>query len=129
MAKRKTKLSVRIPPYQAPRNTWRRQIHDLAYSEATKANIIYRPSDKLQLKVRVYLDNEALSFHDIDNRLKDIMDALQGRTGGPKKVHACVPIVPNDHQIFRAVIEKASPPKQSKGYGHLLITKYKGKDA
>jgi len=124
MAKRKTKLSIRIPPYETPRNAWRRKILEIA----KKANITYLPSDKLQLKVRLYLDNEALSFHDIDNRLKDIMDALQDRIGGSKKGCVRKPIVPNDHQIFRAIIEKSSPSKQSKGYGHLLITKYNGKD-
>ena len=128
MAKRKTKLSIRIPPYRPPRNSWRREIHQLACSEAEKAQVTYGLSDKLQLKVRLYLNNEALSSHDVDNRLKDIMDALQGRIGGPKKVPACFAIVPNDHQIFKVVIEKSSPPKQSKGYGHLIITKYNGKN-
>jgi len=124
MAKRKIKLSMRIPPYETPRNAWRRKILKVA----KKANITYRPSDKLQLKVRLYLGSVALSFHDVDNRLKDIMDALQGRVGGPKKGRVRRHIVPNDHQIFRAIIEKSLPPKQSKGFGHLVVTKYKAKD-
>jgi Holliday junction resolvase RusA-like endonuclease len=125
MAKRKTKISITIPPYETPRNAWRRKIIE----EAKKANITYRHTDKLQLKVHLYFNKEALFSHDVDNRLKDIMDALQGRVGGPKKNRPLAPIIPNDHQIFRATIEKSLPPKQSKGYGHLYITKYISKDS
>jgi hypothetical protein len=70
------------------------------------------------------MDEAALLSHDVDNRLKDIMDALQGRAGGSKKLRAYSPIIPNDKQIFRVIIEKSLPPPQSKGLGHLIITKY-----
>jgi hypothetical protein len=66
----------------------------------------------------------ALSSHDVDNRLKDIMDALQGRAGGSKKIRRCPPIIPNDNQIYRVTVAKALPPKQSKGWGHLVITRH-----
>jgi hypothetical protein len=55
------------------------------------------------------------------------MDALQGRAGGSKKIRTLSAIIPNDSQIFRIIIEKSLPPKQSKGYGHLILTKYGGK--
>ncbi len=126
MAKRKFKLSVRIPEYQSPRNSWRQTLHSIIYSAANKLGISYQPSDRLELQVKLYMDNAALSFHDIDNRLKDIMDALQGRAGGSKKIKLLTPIIPNDKQIFRVTIEKALSPKQSKGFGHLMITKHKG---
>lgn len=129
MAKRKTKLAIRIPPYQSPRNTWRHKIHQIVSLEAERAEVSYRSTDKLQLKVRLYLKDGALFSHDLDNRLKDIMDALQGRAGGSKKVRTLSAIIPNDRQVFRIVLEKLLPPKQSKGYGHLLITKYTNKDA
>jgi Holliday junction resolvase RusA-like endonuclease len=127
MAKRKTKLTIRIPPYQSPRNTWRQEIHRIASLEAERAEVSYRSTDKLEFKIRLYLKNGPLFSHDLDNRLKDIMDALQGRAGGSKKVHSLSPIIPNDHQVFRIVIEKSLPPKQSKGFGQLHITKYRGK--
>jgi len=127
MAKRKTKLTIRIPPYEPPRNTWRQEIHRIASLEAKRAEVSYRPSDKLELRVRLYLKDGGLFSHDLDNRLKDIMDALQGRAGGSKKVHTLPAIIPNDRQVFRIVIEKSLPPKQSKGFGHLLVTKYGGK--
>lgn len=129
MAKRKTKLTIRIPPYQSPKNTWRQKIHRIASLEAERAEVSYRSTDKLELKVRLYLKDRSLFFHDLDNRLKDIMDALQGCAGGSKKIRTLSPIIPSDKQIYRVVIEKALPPKQSKGFGHLLITKYTNKNA
>ena len=127
MAKRKTKLTIRIPPYQSLRNIWRQEIHRIASLEAERAEVSYRSTDKLELKIRLYLKNGPLFSHDLDNRLKDIMDALQGRAGGSKKVHSLSPIIPNDRQVFQIVIEKSLPPKQSKGFEHLHITKYRGK--
>ena len=59
------------------------------------------------------------------SRLKDIMDALQGRADGSKKIRPWPPIIPNDKQIYRVTVEKALAPKQSKGLGHVLITRYK----
>ena len=125
MAKRKFKLTVRIPQYKPPRNSWRRELHAIVSSEAERSGISYFPSDKLQLKVRLYMDNAALSSHDVDNRLKDIMDALQGRAGGSKKLRDYAPIIPNDKQVFRVTIEKTLPPPQSMGLGHLIITRHK----
>jgi len=110
MVKRKTKLTLRIPPYESPRNTWRQKIHRIALLEAKRSGISYRDSDKLELKVRLYLKKEPLFTHDLDNRLKDIMDALQGRAGGSKKLHTLSPIIPNDKRIFRIVVEKSLPP-------------------
>jgi hypothetical protein len=63
-------------------------------------------------------------MHDVDNRLKDILDALQGRAGGPKKKRTLEPIIPNDRQIYRVIMEKGLPPRQSKGFGHLTIRKF-----
>jgi len=129
MAKRKAKLTIRIPPYKSPRNSWRQKIHRTATLEAQRVGVSYQAKNKLQLKIRLYFKNGALLSHDLDNRLKDIMDALQGRAGGSKKVRTLPAIVPNDSQIYRVVIEKGLPSKQSKGFGHLIITKYGGKKA
>ena len=67
-------------------------------------------------------------MHDVDNRLKDIMDALQGRAGGKKGSGSLVPIIPNDRQVFKVTIEKMPPPKQSLGLGHLTVKKHRRKD-
>jgi len=124
MAKRKFKLSVRIPEYQSPPNLWRQTLRTIISSAARKSGIFYTPSDKLELTLKLYLEHKSLSSHDVDNRLKDIMDALQGRAGGSKKIRRWPPIIPNDKQIYCVTVEKALPPKQSKGLGHLVITRH-----
>jgi hypothetical protein len=57
----------------------------------------------------------------VDNRLKDILYALQGRMGGSKAVRKFVPIVQNDRQVYRVVISKSSPQAQSHGLGHVAV--------
>lgn len=88
-------------------------------------NIEYAKNDKIELLIILYLGENEIAFHDVDNRLKDIMDALQERMGGSKKIHKFKRIIPNDKQIYKVTIEKRTPPKQSPGLGHLLIRKYK----
>ena len=125
MAKRRMSLHVRIPPYQRPRNAWREAIHAEIEAVANSRGVTYLPDDKLELIITLYLDETGLRFHDVDNRLKDIMDALQGRAGGPKTERRLRAIVPNDHQIFKVTIEKMLPPGQSHGMGHLRIRKHR----
>jgi Holliday junction resolvase RusA-like endonuclease len=62
-----------------------------------------------------------LEVHDVDNRLKDILDALQGRMRGSKAVRRFVPIIHNDRQVFRVVITKSLPPKQSLWLGDVSV--------
>lgn len=125
MAKPKYNLKVRFPPYSSPRNEWRKLIHEKLERAAKEQKIKYDRDIHLELSVVLYLTENEIDTHDVDNRLKDIMDALQGRAGGPKKRHDLDPIVPNDNQIFKVIIEKRVPPKQSKGWMHLEIKKYK----
>jgi hypothetical protein len=65
----------------------------------------------LDVEVLLYLKRgKRHDIHDVDNRLKDILDALQGRFRGyaPKKVPR---LIANDNKICRAVIEKRATPK------------------
>lgn len=128
MAKRKFKLRVRVPPYEYPRTAWRREIHRTVAGALSKAKVRYTRSDRFEVALRLYFDNHRLPLVDIDNRLKDVLDALQGQVGGAGKKHRTLrQIIQNDSQVFRAVVEKSLPPKQSQhGWGHLTITKYRG---
>ena len=121
MAKRPLKLSIRLPPYKPPRNAWRRLIHAAVLSVQQRSPVCYEPNDKLEVRCKLYLRNWALSHHDVDNRLKDILDALQGRAGGPKKRQALQPIIPNDRQVYRVLIEKFPCRAGSNGSGLLTI--------
>jgi len=96
-------VSVRIEEYSRPRNSWRRTIHRDVLKEQRKTRVKYEPSDKLEVVLRLYFtDPRAVDIHDVDNRLKDCLDALQGRVGGTKTkaTRALRPIVPNDCQIW-----------------------------
>ena len=124
MSKRRQSLRVRIPPYRQPRNAWRESIHAELVAVAESRGVAYQSEDKLELIITLYLDEAGLKLHDVDNQLKDIMDALQGRAGGPKSTRHLKPIIPNDHQVFRVTVEKMLPPGQSHGMGHLVIRKY-----
>jgi len=92
-----------------------------------RTGIRYMGGDRLEIYVRLYFDTRKLSLMDVDNRLKDVMDALQGHIGGGRKkrrmAHA---IIPNDSQIYRVTVDKGLPPGQSHGMGHLIIRKYRG---
>lgn len=125
MAKRPLKLNIRIPPYQNPRNAWRKKLHQVVRKRKRRSAVRYLESDRLEVAVRLYISGSALSIHDVDNRPKDILDALQGRAGGSKAKRTLVPIIPNDRQVHRVIIEKAAPPHQSKGFGHLTIRKFR----
>jgi len=72
--------------------------------------VTYDERDKLEVELILYLADLHLSFNDVDNQLKDVLDALQGRAGGPKSNRVLQPIVPNDKQIYRVVVEKKLPP-------------------
>ena len=117
MGKRRQTLHVRIPPYRCPRNEWRRAIH----AELTKATAAqgtrYTTTDKLELAVTLYMPKAEIGWHDVDNRLKDIMDALQGRAGGTKAEHRLQAVIPNDHQIQKVTIEKITPHRKVMGWG------------
>jgi hypothetical protein len=62
MPKRPLKLTIRIPEYRTPRNAWRRMLHEAVKDVQRTTAVMYEP----------------------DDRLKDCLDALQGRVGGTK---------------------------------------------
>ena len=126
MAKRKLKLHFRIPRYVAPRNHWRLLIYKAARTEIEARHVVYKPDDRLAVSFLLYLDGSALNIHDVDNRLKDVLDALQGRMGGPKSVRQYEPLIPNDKQISTVTVRKTLPPPQSHGLGHVTISRCAG---
>ena len=125
MGKRPFKLRVRIPQYEYPPKRWRQKIHERVLQALSTEHIDYLKTDNLELRIVLYMNKGAIDIHDIDNRLKDMMDALQGRMGGKKKEHKFKQIIPNDRKIYRVMIEKKKPPKRNLEGGYLEIRKYK----
>jgi len=124
MAKRKYKLHFRIPPYKRPRNEWRYLIYQEASKKVAAQKLIYKRNDPLEVTVILYFKKLAIGVHDVDNRLKDILDALQGRMGGPKAIRKHKALIPNDNQIYRVTVTKKLPPKQSRFMGHVTIDRF-----
>lgn len=87
-------------------------------------DIEYTTHQKMELRITLNLAEPRIEFHDVDNRLKDIMDCLHGRMGGSKKEQLYKRLIPNDRQIYKVTIENKQPPIQSHGLGHLKIRKY-----
>ncbi|HBU69439.1 MAG TPA: hypothetical protein DEE98_03540 [Elusimicrobia bacterium] len=125
MSKAKKSIKIRLPEYVTPRNDWRKEIHRVFATKWETSNITYSKADKLELIIKLYLDKGRLEAHDVDNRLKDIMDALQGRIGGPKNVHKYRKYILNDNQVYKVTIEKQPPRNYTIRLGHLIVRKYK----
>ncbi|OGB92826.1 MAG: hypothetical protein A3H39_01805 [candidate division NC10 bacterium RIFCSPLOWO2_02_FULL_66_22] len=125
MPKRPLRLKIRIPLYEAPRNSWREAIHRAVAEAQNQTSVKYTRDDKLEVFLQLYFtDARSAEIHDVDNRLKDCLDALQGRVGGTKTtaVRKLEPIIPNDRQIWRVTVAKSLAPKQARsGLGHLTI--------
>jgi len=115
MAKLPLKLKARIPNFMKDGPAWRRAIHAAVVEVQDRSKVRYGASDKLEVQVRLHLENPKLTILDLDNRLKDILDALQGFVGDKGHSGELRPIIPNDSQIYRLIIEKRRPPKKDLG--------------
>ena len=121
-----------LPTYQKDRQLWRREILENVRKAAAVRGIQYEDDDLLEVEVVLYLKRgKRHDIHDVDNRLKDILDALQGRFRGySAQKHRR--LIANDNKICRAVIEKRPTPKVLKNKrkdtgGRLTIRAYKRK--
>ncbi len=113
MAKRPQTLKALIPTYEKDRGGWRRKILTSVLRARKLAGVRYDPRDRLELVVLLYLKKgKRHTIHDIDNRLKDILDSLQGRFGGPKSARKKTRVIENDNQVCRVVMEKQPIPKK-----------------
>jgi hypothetical protein len=105
MPKARATVLIGLPAYVYPRTRWRRLIYAAAARSLRASGVSYRNAPSLELAVELRLTKSQLPLHDVDNRLKDIMDALQGCLGGAgKKKRVRPPLIPNDKHIFRVVI-------------------------
>lgn len=126
MAKIPRTIEAALPTYQKDRQQWRKDILDNVLRAAGSARVQYDRDDHLEVVVLLYLSQgKRLLIHDVDNRLKDILDALQGKFRSSKSFGER-PLIGNDNQIYRVLIEKQQPPKRYPvAGGRLLIRPYK----
>lgn len=127
MAKTRRTITALLPGYERNRYRWRRRILANILRAARKAGVKYDNSQTFEVVVLLYLMKGKLhDIHDVDNRLKDILDALQGRFGGSKTIHSKNRLIQNDRQVCRVIIEKQQIPKSlgDNAGGRLLVRPY-----
>jgi Holliday junction resolvase RusA-like endonuclease len=109
MAKSHKTIRAVLPTYLKDRQKWRKLILRNVRQTAKKNSIRYQPDQLFAVEVILYMDRgKRHDIHDVDNRLKDILDALQGRfRGSGKKLR----LIKNDNKICKATIEKRPTPK------------------
>src|SRR5688500_9921892 len=100
-----------LPTYQKDRQRWRKEILANVREAAARRGVEYEDDDLLDVEVLLYLTRgKRHDIHDVDNRLKDILDALQGRFRG-YAANREPRLIANDNKICRAIIEKRPTPK------------------
>ena len=72
------KLNVRIPNFQTESKAWRNAIHAAVAKAHADQKFRYSEDEKLEVEICFYLKNPKLTILDLDNRVKDVFDALQG---------------------------------------------------
>jgi Holliday junction resolvase RusA-like endonuclease len=105
-----TIIRTKLPTYQKDRQEWRREILNNVRRAKAKRGIQYDSNQLFEVEVLLYMKGgKRHDIHDVDNRLKDILDALQGRFRGSagKKCR----LIENDNKICKATIEKRPTPK------------------
>src|SRR6266508_97030 len=126
MAKRRFSIVVPLPAYARPRNEWRRRVHAAVLEALARRGVGYHDADRLELRLTLALDRGALSVHAIDDRVKDVIDALGGRIAGPRSERRIAPIVEDD-QIARIVLEQAGVRRRGRTLGELAISRYRAR--
>lgn len=124
MAKRRFTISATLPSYAPPRNEWRRRAHAAILEAQTFRGVGYRESDQLELRVSIFLPNRPLDVHDIDERVKDIVDALEGRIAGRRSRRRIAPIVATG-QIRRVILERDTRSLRGRPFAVLTIARYR----
>ncbi len=127
MAKRRFSITAAIPAYTRPRNEWRRRVHAAVLEAQTRRGVGYRDADRLEVRIALRLDSRPLAIHDIDERVKDILDALAGRIAGPRSRRRIAPIVPEADQIRRVILEKSDGGGRRGTLGELAISRYRAR--
>jgi hypothetical protein len=124
MAKRRFTISATLPAYAPPRNEWRRRVHAAVLEAQTFRGVGYGESDQLELRISLFLGQRDLDIHEIDERLKDIVDALEGRIAGRRSRRRIAPIVTRG-QVRRVTIDKDTRTVRGRPLGLLTIARYR----
>lgn len=127
MAKRRFSITVALPGYTRPRNEWRRRVHASVLDAQTRRGVGYRDADRVEVRITLFLGERPLDLHEIEERVKDVIDALEGRIAGPRSRRRIAPIIPSPDQIQRIVLERAGGRGRRGALGELAISRYRAR--
>jgi len=99
-------------------------VHAAVLEAQTFRGVGYRDSDQLELRVSIFLQSRPLDVHDVDERVKDIVDALEGRIAGRRSRRRIAPIVATG-QMRRVILEKDTRSLRGRPFGVLTISRYR----
>jgi hypothetical protein len=136
--KKKVKLTARIPEYgDLPGRRgldWRESMHGAVLKAAGKQFPEWDQDPKapllagvkLDVNVRLYLRTKRLQAQDVDNLVKHVLDALQGRLGGKGKKARTRParIIDSDASVYRVTVEKFEKRRTGKPWSRLVVRDY-----
>jgi hypothetical protein len=99
-------------------------VHAAVLEAQTFRGVGYRESDRLELRISLYLGSRNLDVHEIDERVKDIVDALEGRIAGRRSRRRIAPIIVGG-QIQRVILEKEMRVPRGRPLGTLTVARYR----
>lgn len=127
-------LHIELPPYPAkgslpkatedprPKIRWRRDIHSRVLSAKKSHGFEIARDEPLAVEATILLSEPQFKAIDVDNLLKDALDALQGRLAGESKgTQRHKRVLVNDHQIVRVSVEKLMREPESDHGGIILL--------
>jgi Holliday junction resolvase RusA-like endonuclease len=123
-----------LPAYRTDRREWRQDILGCARGALKGRDEKWSADGPFEVVLLLYFTKgKQYDKHDVDNRLKDVLDALQGafyaKVNG--KLRAENRVIRNDRSVCRVIVEKQEMPKKYKNRpgkapgGRLLVRAYK----
>jgi Holliday junction resolvase RusA-like endonuclease len=129
MPKSKATLKITLPVWGGKGSAyeWRRKVllRLNKESESSGANFARNALVEVDALVHMVRSRKGAEAHDVDNVLKHICDALQGRLGGPKNKRRRDRLIKNDRQVMKVTIEKKYLSKKNKSGGRLKVRPFK----
>jgi Holliday junction resolvase RusA-like endonuclease len=105
---------------------WRYRINKALRAEQLASGFTFAPDDRVEVAVYMRLRKGHLAMQDLDNLLKDIFDAIQGRVGKPRIGWGTpIRLLQNDNQIYRVIMEKSLATEVQRPGGTLRIRRYR----
>src|SRR5204863_5085287 len=102
-------LEVSLPPYETPPNAWRVKIHAAAAEAMRAAGIVYSETEWLADEVQLVMTASMLQFHEVDNRLKDVLSRpFAGSRGWTKEgSESSLPSSRTTFKLFEPLLKRS----------------------